>query len=141
MPFLDGPPAERQEKTVDGLPTSVRLALYEMISLTLKVVRALQLVLEVSALRRGGEGPRFALCLRLELLKLVLKLIIRALTPFAFYCDEHSIYQALATQKEKQVRSMQVLLEKKNFESSSMSNLARTFWQVCPLYFGALWQS
>ncbi|CDJ59711.1 hypothetical protein, conserved [Eimeria maxima] len=105
MPFLDGPPAERQEKTVDGLPTSVRLALYEMISLTLKVVRALQLVLEVSALRRGGEGPRFALCLRLELLKLVLKLIIRALTPFAFYCDEHSIYQALATQKEKQTIS------------------------------------
>ncbi|CDJ40440.1 hypothetical protein, conserved [Eimeria tenella] len=85
-----------------GLPTSVRLALYGFVSLALKVVRALQLLLEVNALRSGGEGPRFALCLRLELVKLLLKLILHALTPFAFYCEEQSVYQALAVQKEKQ---------------------------------------
>lgn len=87
-----------------GLPASVRLALYGATSLALKVVRALQLLLEVNRLRRGSDGLRFALCMRLELLKLVLKMILYALTPFAFYCDEQSIYQALAAHREKQVR-------------------------------------
>ncbi|CDJ27699.1 uncharacterized protein EMH_0010240 [Eimeria mitis] len=105
VPLLNARPVEGGTNTVEGLPTSIRLALYGAISLALKVIRALQLLLEVSALRRGGEGPRFALCLRLELLKLILKLVLRALTPFAFYCDEQSISQALATQKEKRIIS------------------------------------
>ncbi|CDI75739.1 hypothetical protein, conserved [Eimeria praecox] len=105
VPLLGGRPLEMGANTTVGLPTSVRVALFGAISLALKIVRALQLLLEVSALRQGGEGPRFALCLRLELLKLVLKLMLRALTPFAFYCDEHSICQALAAHKEKQVIS------------------------------------
>ncbi|CDJ49831.1 hypothetical protein, conserved [Eimeria brunetti] len=105
VPSFDAQPMGKGANTVEGLPTSVRLSLYGAVSLALKIVRALQLLLEVSALRRGGDGPRFALCLRLELLKLILKLMLRALTPFAFYCDEQSICQALATQKEKQMNS------------------------------------
>ncbi|KAL8434251.1 hypothetical protein Efla_002016 [Eimeria flavescens] len=88
---------------VEGLPLSVRLALYGAVSLALKVVRALQLLLEVNKLRQGGEGQRFALCMRLELLKLVLKMMLYALTPFAFYCDEQSIGQALEIHKGKQI--------------------------------------
>lgn len=82
---------------------SVRLALYGAASLALKVVRSLQLLLEINKLRKQGAGSQFALCLRLELLKLVLKMILYALTPFAFYCDEQSIAQALEAHKEKQV--------------------------------------
>ena len=107
----DWRPVKVGASTSEDLPTSVRVVLYGMICLALKIIRALQLLLEVSALRRGGEGPRFALCLRLELLKLILKLMLRSLTPFAFYCDEQSICQALGTQKEKQVRLMQVFVE------------------------------
>ncbi|KAL8447902.1 hypothetical protein Emed_004197 [Eimeria media] len=87
----------------EGLPVSVRLALYGAVSLALKIVRALQLLLEVNKLRRGGEGQRFALCMRLELLKLVLKMILYSLTPFAFYCDEQSISQAVEIHRGKQI--------------------------------------
>ncbi|KAL8453878.1 hypothetical protein Emag_001686 [Eimeria magna] len=85
-----------------GLPVSVRLALYGAVSLALKIVRALQLLLEVNKLRQGGEGQRFALCMRLELLKLVLKMILYSLTPFALYCDEQSISQAVEIHRGKQ---------------------------------------
>ncbi|KAL8271259.1 hypothetical protein Esti_004825 [Eimeria stiedai] len=87
----------------EGLPLSVRLALYGAVSLALKIVRTLQLLLEVNKLRQGGEGQRFALCMRLELLKLVLKMILYSLTPFAFYCDEQSISQAVEIHKGKQI--------------------------------------
>lgn len=89
--------------TGGGLPDSVRLAIYGAVSLALKIVRALQLLLEVNSFRRGGEASRFALCLRLELLKLVLKMLLYALTPFSIYCDEQSILEAVGTHKEKQV--------------------------------------
>ncbi|OEH73705.1 hypothetical protein cyc_00660 [Cyclospora cayetanensis] len=93
----------KEGKEIQDLPVALRLALYGAASLALKVIRVLQLLLEINALRRGGEGRRYTLCLRLELLKLVLKMILYALMPFSFYCDEQSIFHALDTYKEKQM--------------------------------------
>lgn len=106
-PNYSGPPLSFDGHSLgerpEGLPLSVRLALYGVASLALKIVRSLQLLLEINKLRKEGVGSQFALCLRLELLKLVLKMILYALTPFAFYCDEQSIAQALEANKEKQM--------------------------------------
>ncbi|KAL8437168.1 hypothetical protein ACSSS7_001147 [Eimeria intestinalis] len=72
--------SEAENEGDEGLPLSFRLALYGAVSLALKIVRALQLLLE-----------------------LVLKMILYSLTPFAFYCDEQSISQAVEIHRSKQV--------------------------------------
>lgn len=94
-----------------GLPLSVRSAVYWSASLALEIVRALQLLLEVHALRRKGNSHRLGLCLRLEILKLALKMLLRAVTPFGFYCDEQSVAQAFASQKSREMAAERATLQ------------------------------
>lgn len=87
---------------MEGLPLSIRSAVYGSASLALEIVRALQLLLEVHAMRQKGDSRRLGLCSRLEILKLALKMLLRAVSPFAFYCDEQSVAYAFASQKSRE---------------------------------------
>eukprot|EP00747_Dinoflagellata_sp_TGD_P182710 gnl/TRDRNA2_/TRDRNA2_37058_c0_seq1.p1 gnl/TRDRNA2_/TRDRNA2_37058_c0~~gnl/TRDRNA2_/TRDRNA2_37058_c0_seq1.p1 ORF type:complete len:367 (+),score=64.19 gnl/TRDRNA2_/TRDRNA2_37058_c0_seq1:29-1129(+) len=76
----------------------------------LRALRSVQVLLEMRALRQGG-GAKGALltCMKVEVLKLTLKLSLRTAMPFCFYVDEDALEEVEPPTKGRAGRGMHAL--------------------------------
>mmetsp|Transcript_17477 Transcript_17477/g.52808 ORF Transcript_17477/g.52808 Transcript_17477/m.52808 type:complete len:372 (+) Transcript_17477:260-1375(+) len=64
---------------------------YSAAAFLLRALRSVQVLLEMRATRARGLRAALRVCLRIEVVKLALKLAMRSRTPFAFYVDEDAL--------------------------------------------------
>lgn len=69
---------------------STRLV-YTVAAFSLRVLRSVQVLLEMQAKRAWGAQHALRVCLRVEFAKLCLKLLMRSKMPFNFYIDEDAL--------------------------------------------------
>eukprot|EP00933_Yihiella_yeosuensis_P037483 TRINITY_DN31433_c0_g1_i1.p1 TRINITY_DN31433_c0_g1~~TRINITY_DN31433_c0_g1_i1.p1 ORF type:complete len:402 (-),score=48.55 TRINITY_DN31433_c0_g1_i1:335-1540(-) len=67
---------------------------YTLAAFTLRALRSIQVLLEMHACRKGGQQHALRVCMRIEVIKLVLKMVLRSTMPFSFYIDEDAIEDA-----------------------------------------------
>lgn len=67
---------------------------YSATAFALRALRSVQVLIEMRAQRVGGMRHALRTCLRVEVVKLVLKLALRTYTPFAFYVDDEALEEA-----------------------------------------------
>mmetsp|Transcript_77899 Transcript_77899/g.215294 ORF Transcript_77899/g.215294 Transcript_77899/m.215294 type:complete len:375 (-) Transcript_77899:165-1289(-) len=90
-----GPPAGAPSGPSRASARAPRLQLlrtqYTTAAFLLRALRSVQVLLEMRAVRIGSPQSALRLCLRIELIKLVLKLAMCSRTPFPFYVDEEAL--------------------------------------------------
>lgn len=64
---------------------------YTLAAFSLRALRSVQVLIEMRALRVGGARHALQVCLRVEAVKLVLKLALKSKMPFSFYIDEDAL--------------------------------------------------
>jgi len=64
---------------------------YTIAAFSLRSLRSVQVLLEMYAYRVGGAKMAMRVCFRVEVVKLMLKLLLRSRMPFAFYIDEEAL--------------------------------------------------
>eukprot|EP00931_Biecheleriopsis_adriatica_P119982 TRINITY_DN95134_c0_g1_i1.p1 TRINITY_DN95134_c0_g1~~TRINITY_DN95134_c0_g1_i1.p1 ORF type:complete len:374 (-),score=74.21 TRINITY_DN95134_c0_g1_i1:52-1146(-) len=89
---------------VSGQLRHLRLT-YTLSAFVLRGLRSIQVLIEMDAWRRKGPEHALRICMRLEVVKLVLKMMLRARMPFSFYIDEDAIEAAEPPKLLEQKRS------------------------------------
>ncbi|CAE8685514.1 unnamed protein product [Polarella glacialis] len=79
---------------------------YTLAAFALRSIRSVQVLLEMHAARRGGPRHALHVCLRIEVVKLALKMLLRSRMPFAFYVDEDAIEEVEPPKLLEQKRAM-----------------------------------
>mmetsp|Transcript_155462 Transcript_155462/g.274525 ORF Transcript_155462/g.274525 Transcript_155462/m.274525 type:complete len:386 (+) Transcript_155462:71-1228(+) len=65
--------------------------MYTLSAFALRTLRSVQVLIEMRAVQFAGDGARLLWCLRVEVLKLLLKLLLKSMMPFSFYIDEDAL--------------------------------------------------
>lgn len=64
---------------------------YTVAAFALRSIRAVQVLIEMRALKFRGSQGALRVCFQVEVVKLALKLFLRSLMPFSFYVDEDAL--------------------------------------------------
>jgi len=67
---------------------------YTLTAFSLRTLRSVQVLLEMRAVRNVGAQHALRVCLRIEVVKLALKVVLRIVMPFGFYIDEDALEAA-----------------------------------------------
>ncbi|CAJ1350616.1 unnamed protein product [Effrenium voratum] len=67
---------------------------YMLAAFALRAIRSIQVLIEMDAFRRKGSKHALQVCMRIEIVKLALKIFLRFRMPFNFYVDEVAIEDA-----------------------------------------------
>lgn len=83
-----------------------RRLIYTSVAFSLRALRSVQVLLEMYITRRRGADRALRVCIKIEMLKLVLKMLLKSQTPFSFYVDEDAIEDAEPPKLTEQQRQM-----------------------------------
>lgn len=97
IPVVAGPPGSMQQ-----LQLRTRRLQYSIAAFLLRALRAVQVLFEMHAVRISGARRALRTCLRIEAVKLVLRLWLRSRTPFSFYVDEEALQDAQGAESNNQ---------------------------------------
>lgn len=64
---------------------------YTMSAFTLRAIRSVQVLVEMRATKTRGADHALKVCMQLEIVKLILKMILRTAMPFSIYVDEDAL--------------------------------------------------
>jgi len=67
---------------------------YTTAAFLLRVLRSVQVLIEMYAHRSYGRKYALRVCMRVEAVKIVLKMVVHSQTPFSFYIDEETVEEA-----------------------------------------------
>lgn len=74
---------------------------YTIAAFALRSIRAVQVLIEMRALKFRGPQRALRVCFQVEVIKLGLKLFLRSLMPFSFYVDEEALEEVEPPQGRK----------------------------------------
>lgn len=83
-----------------------RRLIYTSVAFLLRALRSVQVLLEMYVTRRSGPDRALRLCIKIETLKLVLKMLLKSQAPFSLYVDEDAIEDAEPPKLTEQQRQM-----------------------------------
>lgn len=74
---------------------------YTIAAFVLRSLRAVQVLIEMYAHRASGPRHALRICIRIEVVKLVLKMFLRSRMPFSFYVDEDALEEVEPPKKSQ----------------------------------------
>lgn len=78
-------------RNLDDLPVEGGPRNYTVAAFTLKSLRYVQVLLEMHGLSTGGIKRALRMCMLVEFIKLMLRLVLRKRMPYAFYIDDDAV--------------------------------------------------